>query len=294
MKIHVGTSGFAYKEWKGTFYPEKIAPEEMLGAYARRLGAVEINNTFYHMPTARVLEGWAAQVPKAFRFAFKAPQLITHFKRLRHVDEEIDYLFKTLSLLGPRLGPVLFQFPASFPLDRPALEGLLNLIPGKAACAFEFRHPSWLDDGVLGLLRDEGVQPVRRGHRREPCNGDRRHGVLGLPAPAPLRLLGPRAFAVGETDPVAAVEAGLRLHQARGRRRKDRSWRSDSGNSRVARPTAGQPPGKPRRAPERYKENIYGGGATAGMKNLSMRSSRRSSRMPVRLNIATLARPMRG
>ncbi len=156
MKIHVGTSGFAYKEWKGTFYPEKTRPEEMLGAYARRLGAVEINNTFYHMPTARVLEGWAAQVPKSFRFAFKAPQLITHFKRLHHVDEEVGYLLTTLALLGPRLGPVLFQFPATFPLDRPLLEGFLNLIPGKAPCAFEFRHPSWLDDGVLELLRRKG------------------------------------------------------------------------------------------------------------------------------------------
>jgi uncharacterized protein YecE (DUF72 family) len=156
MKIHVGTSGFAYKEWKGTFYPSTIAPEKMLGAYAQRLGVVEINNTFYHMPTERILEGWAAQVPKSFRFAFKAPQIITHFKRLRHVDEEIGYLFKTLALLGPRLGPVLFQFPASFPLDLPALAGLLNLIPGTPACAFEFRHPSWLDDGVLDLLRGQG------------------------------------------------------------------------------------------------------------------------------------------
>ena len=156
MKIHVGTSGFAYQEWKGSFYPEKIAPEEMLGAYARRLGAVEINSTFYHMPTERMLAGWVAQVPKGFRFAFKAPQVITHFKRLRHVDEEIDYLFRTLATLGPRLGPVLFQFPASFPLDRPALEGLLKLIPGTAACAFEFRHSSWLEEGVLDLLRRKG------------------------------------------------------------------------------------------------------------------------------------------
>jgi uncharacterized protein YecE (DUF72 family) len=156
VKVYVGTSGFAYKEWKGTFYPEKTAPEAMLGAYARRLGAVEINNTFYRMPTARLLDTWAAQVPKGFRFAFKAPQIVTHFKRLRHVDEEVGYLFKTLALLGPRLGPVLFQFPASFPLDRPALAGLLDLIPGKPACAFEFRHPSWLEDGVLDLLHAKG------------------------------------------------------------------------------------------------------------------------------------------
>jgi uncharacterized protein YecE (DUF72 family) len=156
MKIAVGTSGFAYKEWKGTFYPDTIAPDQMLRSYARRLGAVEINNTFYRMPTARLLEGWASQVPRGFRFAFKAPQLITHFKRLRHVDEEIDYLFRTLALLGPRLGPVLFQFPPSFPADLPALEGLLALIPRTTACAFEFRHLSWHADDVLDLLRARG------------------------------------------------------------------------------------------------------------------------------------------
>ena len=156
MKIHVGTSGFAYKEWRGTFYPSTLAPEEMLRSYARRLGAVEINNTFYRMPTAKLLEGWAEQVPKSFRFAFKAPQVITHFKRLRRVDEEVDYLFRTLSVLGPRLGPVLFQFPASFRSDPPVLEEFLNRIPGKPACAFEFRHPSWVEEGVVDLLRKHG------------------------------------------------------------------------------------------------------------------------------------------
>ncbi|HEY5999792.1 MAG TPA: DUF72 domain-containing protein [bacterium] len=156
MKIHIGTSGFAYKEWQGSFYPEKIAPGDMLRSYARRLGAVEINNTFYRMPTTRLLEGWAAQVPKGFRFAFKAPQVITHFKRLRHVGEEVDRLFGTLSTLGPRLGPVLFQLPANFPADRPALEDFLARIPGAPACAFEFRHPSWLEDGIPELLRSQG------------------------------------------------------------------------------------------------------------------------------------------
>jgi uncharacterized protein YecE (DUF72 family) len=156
MKIYAGTSGFAYKEWKGTFYPEKIAPEEMLRSYARRLGAVEINNTFYRMPTEKLLEGWASRVPRSFRFAFKAPQTITHFKRLRHVDDEIGYLFDTLSILGPRLGPVLFQLPGSFRADRPALEDFLARIPLKPACAFEFRHPSWLEDGVFELLHKKG------------------------------------------------------------------------------------------------------------------------------------------
>jgi uncharacterized protein YecE (DUF72 family) len=156
MKIHVGTSGYGYKEWKGKFYPAKISPTEMLRFYAERLGAVEINNTFYHMPTQSVLLSWAQQVPDDFIFAFKAPQVITHFKRLRGVDEEAKYLFETLSALGKKLGPVLFQFPKSFHPDLPALEYFLGLIPGAIDCAFEFRSPSGADGGILDLLRERG------------------------------------------------------------------------------------------------------------------------------------------
>jgi uncharacterized protein YecE (DUF72 family) len=157
MKIHVGTSGYAYKEWKGKFYPEKIAPKEMLRFYAGRLGTVEINNTFYHMPRESVLTSWAEQVAGEFVFALKAPQVITHLKQLRNVFEETDYLFRTLSVLGRKLGPVLFQFPRSFRADAPLLEDFLALIPGDTACAFEFRSPSWIDAGILDLLRKKGA-----------------------------------------------------------------------------------------------------------------------------------------
>ena len=167
MKIHVGTSGYGYKEWKGKFYPEKISPGEMLRFYSERLGAVEINNTFYHMPTESVLRSWAEQVPEDFVFALKAPQVITHLKRLRNVDEETEYLFRTLSVLGQKLGPVLFQFPKSFQANLPALEDFLALIPGKIPCAFEFRSPAWFDDEILDLLRAKGMQPLHRRHRRE-------------------------------------------------------------------------------------------------------------------------------
>jgi uncharacterized protein YecE (DUF72 family) len=156
MKIHVGTSGFGHKEWKGKFYPEKIPPKEMLRFYAERLDAVEINNTFYHMPTTIVLLAWKEQVPDDFVFALKAPQVITHLKRLRNVDEETEYLFGALSVLERKLGPVLFQFPKSFHADLPALKYFLGLIPGKAACAFEFRSPSWLNAETLDLLRQRG------------------------------------------------------------------------------------------------------------------------------------------
>jgi uncharacterized protein YecE (DUF72 family) len=156
MKIHVGTSGYAYKEWKGKFYPEKISPKEMLRFYSGRLKAVEINNTFYRMPKESVLTSWAEQVPGDFVFALKAPQVITHLKRLWNVSEETEYLFKTLSVMDRKLGPVLFQFPKSFRADRPALEDFLGLIPGDRACAFEFRNPSWLDGEILDLLRERG------------------------------------------------------------------------------------------------------------------------------------------
>ncbi|RJQ23974.1 MAG: DUF72 domain-containing protein [Nitrospiraceae bacterium] len=155
MKIHVGTSGYGYKEWKGKFYPEKISPKEMLRFYSERLRTVEINNTFYHMPTEGVLSSWSEQVPGDFIFAFKAPQVITHLKRLRNADVETEYLFRTLSVLGGKLGPVLFQFPGSFHADYPALKEFIDLIPDMS-CAFEFRHPSWQDAAILELLRERG------------------------------------------------------------------------------------------------------------------------------------------
>jgi uncharacterized protein YecE (DUF72 family) len=152
MKIYVGTSGYGYKEWKGKFYPEKISSKEMLRFYSKRLNTVEINNTFYHMPTEGVLISWAEQVPDNFIFALKAPQVITHLKRLRNVGSENEYLFRTLSVLEKKLGPVLFQFPKSFHVDHSALKDFLDLIPDMS-CAFEFRSPSWLDAEILALLR---------------------------------------------------------------------------------------------------------------------------------------------
>ena len=170
MKIHVGTSGYGYDEWKGKFYPEKISPREMLRFYSERLGAVEINNTFYRMPKESVLASWAEQVPKDFVFALKAPQVITHLKRLRNVGEEIGYLFRTLSVLDRKLGPVLFQFPKSFHADRPALKDFLDLLPGKMACAFEFRSPSWFDVAILDLLRDKECSLCTADTDENPAN----------------------------------------------------------------------------------------------------------------------------
>jgi uncharacterized protein YecE (DUF72 family) len=156
MKLYVGTSGYAYKEWRGIFYPEKIDPKEMLRFYGARLGAVEINYTFYHMPTERVLASWTEQVPPDFVFTLKAPQVLTHRKRLKEVGEEAEYFFRTISVLGESLGAVLLQFPANFRANRPRLEEFLPLIPENIRCAFEFRSPTWLEEGIPELLAGSG------------------------------------------------------------------------------------------------------------------------------------------
>ncbi|MBI5057799.1 MAG: DUF72 domain-containing protein [Nitrospirae bacterium] len=170
MKIYVGTSGYGYKEWKGKFYPEKLPPKEMLRFYSERLSTVEINNTFYHMPTEDVLVSWSEQVPDDFVFALKAPQVITHIKQLRNVEEETEYLFRTLSVLKKKLGPVLFQFPKSFHADHLALKEFLKLVPGNTSCAFEFRNTSWFDSKILDLLRERGYSPCIADTDEDPAN----------------------------------------------------------------------------------------------------------------------------
>lgn len=156
MKIYAGTSGYGYKEWKGNFYPAKIPAGKMLAFYAGKLPAVEINNTFYRMPQYSALEAWAEQVPRGFSFAIKAPQVITHIKRLHKVREETRFLMTSLKGLGGKLGAVLFQFPASFHRDLPRLKEFLGLIPEKVPCAFDFRSGSWLDKGTFELLGERG------------------------------------------------------------------------------------------------------------------------------------------
>ncbi len=153
MDFHVGTSGYSYKEWKGSFYPEKLAATKMLGYYAERLSSVELNNTFYRMPKTEVLESWAAQVPDGFRFAIKASRRITHFKRLKEADEVTDYLLRGVAHLGDRLGTLLFQLPPNLKCDLPRLDRFLELLPAGTRAAFEFRHPSWLDENVFVRLR---------------------------------------------------------------------------------------------------------------------------------------------
>lgn len=152
MRAHVGTSGFSYPEWKGIFYPAKLPAAGMLGYYSERLRTVEVNNTFYRMPRASLFEGWREKVPAGFSFAVKASQRITHFNKLSGAEELVRYLFETLQALGPTLGPVLFQLPPTFRADVGVLEAFLALLPEGVRAAFEFRHPSWFDDGTYRVL----------------------------------------------------------------------------------------------------------------------------------------------
>jgi uncharacterized protein YecE (DUF72 family) len=148
-----GTSGFAFAEWKGTFYPTDLPNARMLSHYAAHLPTVEINVSFYRTPTTAMLEAWKDQVPETFRFALKAHRRITHMKRLRDVDDDVRLLHERLAVLGGRLGPVLFQLPPSFRKDLPVLEQFLAGLPPFPFVTVEFRHASWHDDDVYGTLR---------------------------------------------------------------------------------------------------------------------------------------------
>ena len=154
MNLYVGTSGYSYKEWKGSFYPDDLPEKQMLHFYGERFRSVEINNTFYRMPKPSVLEGWAAEVPVEFKFVLKASQRITHMQRLKNTDDSVSYLLKVARVLKERLGPLLFQLPPYMKKDVPRLREFLPLIGSEYRAAFEFRHQTWFDEEVFSVLRE--------------------------------------------------------------------------------------------------------------------------------------------
>jgi uncharacterized protein YecE (DUF72 family) len=153
VRILVGTSGWAYKEWKGSFYPADLPADDMLRHYATRLGTVEVNNSFYRIPAERVLLGWSDQVPADFKFVMKASRRITHNSRLAAEDDSLEYFLRMVNVLGDKLGPTLFQCPPSLKKDLTRLKNFLGKIPHRWRAAFEFRHSSWFDDEVYDALR---------------------------------------------------------------------------------------------------------------------------------------------
>lgn len=158
MKLIAGTSGYAFKEWKGSFYPEDLKDDGMLGFYAGKFPSVEINNTFYRLPKEHVLREWAAQVPEAFTFAIKASQRITHHARLKpECASAVEFLLTNTSVLGGRLGPVLFQLPPNLKKDVPRLQAFVDTLPGDRKFTIEFRNPTWFEDDVYEVLRGRNI-----------------------------------------------------------------------------------------------------------------------------------------
>ena len=155
--VLVGTSGYNYPEWRGTFYPEKFSTNKMLAYYAERFPTVEINYTFYRMPTEKLLEGWAAGTPANFSFTLKAPKRITHDAKLQRCEDTLQSFCRIAKTLGPKLGVLLFQLAPNFQKNTDVLKAFLELLPDGTRAAFEFRHASWFETEVFDALRERNV-----------------------------------------------------------------------------------------------------------------------------------------
>jgi uncharacterized protein YecE (DUF72 family) len=153
MRHLIGTSGYNYPEWRGSFYPEKLPAAKMLGFYAERFNTVEVNYTFYRMPTPALLEGWANGTPEGFTFTLKAPRRITHDSKLQRCEDLTQTFCRTARTLGNKLGALLFQLPPTFKRDDAVLGAFLELLPEGTRAAFEFRHVSWHDEAVFDALK---------------------------------------------------------------------------------------------------------------------------------------------
>jgi uncharacterized protein YecE (DUF72 family) len=156
-RVYVGTSGYNYPEWRGTFYPEKFSTDKMLAYYAERFPTVEINYTFYRVPTEKLLSGWAAGTPEQFTFTLKAPRRITHDAKLQRCEELTQTFCATARTLGSKLGILLFQLPPNFKKDVDVLRAFTETLPEGTRAAFEFRHPSWFDADTFSVLRNRGL-----------------------------------------------------------------------------------------------------------------------------------------
>jgi uncharacterized protein YecE (DUF72 family) len=156
-RVFVGTSGYNYPEWRGSFYPEKFPADKMLAYYAERFRTVEVNYTFYRMPTEKLLTGWATGTPDHFTFTLKAPRRITHDSKLQRCEDLVQSFCRTARTLGPKLATLLFQLPPNYKKDADVLRAFVGLLPDDVKAAFEFRHASWLDQEIFDVLRSRNV-----------------------------------------------------------------------------------------------------------------------------------------
>jgi len=198
MKVQVGTSGYNYPEWKGSFYPAGLAAAKMLPYYAEHFSTVELNVTFYRMPNARMIAAWAAATPDTFTFVLKAPKRITHDARLKDIDEPLRYFCDMARLLGPKLGPLLFQLPPNFKKNLDRLSGLLVQLPPGLSVAFEFRHASWFAEDVYDCLRTKNAAL---------CIADTEEGATPAVATSDLGYLRLRAVDYSDAELRRWVEA---------------------------------------------------------------------------------------
>jgi uncharacterized protein YecE (DUF72 family) len=180
-QLLVGTSGFSYSSWRGSFYPRRLKSDEMLAYYAGRLRTVEVNTTFYRTQPEDVIAGWAAAVPAEFRFAVKAHRRITHNRRMPNLDEAMRVLALQAGGFADRLGPVLFQLPPTAPFEAGRIERIVRLAPSHWRIAFQFRHPSWHVPAVAEQLEGIGAALVHG-------DGEPQPGPLGRGAFIYLRL----------------------------------------------------------------------------------------------------------
>lgn len=167
-QVRIGTSGWAYRDWNGPFYPDEVKAAERLGWISRRFPTLEINASFYRMPSDKAVAAWRDQTPQDFVFAWKASRFITHNKKLNDPHDPLAYMFERARELGEKLGPVLFQLPPNLHRDLERLERFLKALRWKARCAIEFRHDSWYADDVLALMRDRGVALCISDHHDAP------------------------------------------------------------------------------------------------------------------------------
>jgi uncharacterized protein YecE (DUF72 family) len=182
MRIHIGTSGYNYPEWRGTFYPEKWPANRMFAYYAERFHTVEINATFYRMPTEKTTTAWREQAPEGFTYAMKAPRTITHDRRLKDCRDAVDFFVTSARVLGPSLGTLLFQLPPNFRCDLDRFSTFLDWLPADVRCAVEFRHESWLTDDVFSRLaaRKVALCIADFGDHTTPLRPTARHGYFRL------------------------------------------------------------------------------------------------------------------
>jgi uncharacterized protein YecE (DUF72 family) len=182
MRVHVGTSGYNYTEWRGSFYPQDLPTKAMFEYYSARFHTVEINYTFYRMPTTKTTGGWLAQAPPGFAYTLKAPQKLTHIRRLKDAQADLEFFCDSARVLGPHLASLLFQLPPTFKCDTARLETFLAGMPADMRPAFEFRHDSWLNDDVYAILaaKNAALCIADFGDKTTPLRATANHGYFRL------------------------------------------------------------------------------------------------------------------